>query len=238
MTGEQLEFKVIQVPGGERQLLFINGFGGNFEQPGVEWYMNRIREHDYDATYVQLPTRVDDYMEDVIKPCMEVEKGLDEHVAVGFSFGGLTLTYMFGARRRIFVSPFLGVNEKWLAKGHKTVVRLLSLISRPILKRQFEKEDAGPLAVNDDMKGLPEFVSFRTIDQLFRMQDSVPEPRQDDVVFYSPEDKVVSVARIEDRIYENELRSHTYRGGHMFYLTRDRKEMVSSLLGEIGDGFS
>lgn len=233
MKQEQLEFEVRRVPAGKRRLLFINGYGGNFEQPGVEWYMNRLREHGLDITYIQLPTRVKDFKEDVLRPCLKVERGMGEHVSAGFSFGGLVLTYMFGAKRRVFLSPFWAVNERWVSKGSKAVVKLLSMITKPIIPRHFDKEDAGELAVEDDMKGIPEMVSFRTIEQFFEAQDEMPEPMENDIAFYSPKDRVVSPDAIEKRGVE--LRP--YPGGHMFYLTRKRKEIMEQILSAIDEGY-
>ena len=234
MTQVPLDFNVRRVPGGKKKLLFINGYGGNFKQPGVKWYMNRFNEHGLDVTYVQLPTRVNDFTEDVLKPCLEVEKEMGEHVAAGFSFGGLALAYMNGSRRRIFLSPFWTMNERWSHKGHKAAVKLLSIITKPMLPRQFDKDDAGALAVDDDMKGIPNFVSFRTIDQFFEAQKNIPPAIKGDTVFYSPQDMIISPRMIEERGIE----AHPYQGGHMFYLTRKRREVMKDILLKIDEGFS
>ncbi|MEA3558580.1 MAG: hypothetical protein U9R75_04935 [Candidatus Thermoplasmatota archaeon] len=234
VTGRPLEFNVRRVPGGENRLLFINGYGGTFEQPGVKWYMNRFRDHDLDVTYIQLPTRVNDFTNEVLGPCLEVEKEMGKHVAAGFSFGGLTLAYMHGSRRRIFLSPFWAVNDRWSGKGHKAVVNVLSSITKPLLPRQFDKEEAGELAVDDDMEGMPKLVSFRTIEQFFKAQENIPPPEENDVVFYSPKDTIISPRVIENRGIE----AHPYQGGHMFYLTRGRKEVTKNILLKIDEGFS
>lgn len=233
MPAEGLEFEVTRFRGGERKLLFINGYGGNLEQPGVGWLMNRLTEHGLDVTHVQLPTEVRDFESDVLEPAREVERGLGDHVGVGFSFGALTLTFLEGARKRIFLSPFWGVNDKWMVRGTEGVVSLLSIITKPMLPRRFGKEEAGPLAVDEDLAGIPEHVSFRTIDQFFRAQKVLPPPRPGDVVFYSPQDKVVSLGAIEKRGVE----THQFRGGHMFYLSRDRRTLMVSILEQVDRGF-
>lgn len=233
MTQEPLHFEIRKVPGKGRELLFINGYGGNFKQPGVKWYMNRFKEHGLDVTYVQLPTLVDDFRKDVLEPCMELEGEMGEHVSAGFSFGGLTLAYMKGARRRIFLSPFWGLNEKWSGNAHKAVVKILSVIRKPILPRHFDKEDAGELAVDDDLIGIPDYVSFRTIEQFFEAQEKMPAPMIGDAVFYSPDDRIISTNIVEERGAE----LHPYRGGHMFYLTRDRKDVMRRILHAVDEGF-
>ena len=225
--------RIRHMPGGGRRVLFIHGYGGNLGQPGVKWFMNRFREHGLDMTYVQLPTEVGDIQEEVIGPVREVEKRLGTHVAVGFSFGGLVLSYLDGARKRIFLSPFWGVNDRWMIRGTESVVKLLSVITKPVLPRRFGREEAGPLAAERDMKGIPEHVSFRTIDQFFRAQRQLPPSREGDVVFYSPDDKVISLSAIENR----DIETHRFRGGHMFYLSRERAEIMERVLSQVDMGF-
>lgn len=232
-----MEFDVKHIPGGDRKLLFINGFGGNCNQPGIKWWLNRLNENDLDITCIQLPTFFTDFDHDVVKRCLDIQEVMDDHVAVGFSLGGLALSSLFKAKKRIFISPFWGVNERWKTPTHEQMLKLLKLITVPVLKRQFEKEDAGPLAVEEDIYGIPDRISFRTIDQFLKAHDKLPDPRKNDFVFYSHQDKIVSPAVIQNRIDGFELDSSTYYGGHMFYLTRGRAELVSSIMSEINKGF-
>jgi hypothetical protein len=227
------EFQVEHFPGGDRKLLFIHGYGGNLKQPGVKWFMERFRERDLDVTCIILPTVVRDFNEEVLEPARNVERSMGEHVAAGFSFGGLTLAYLYWAKRRIFLSPFWGVNDRWMVRGTESVVRLLSAITKPLLPRRFDMEEAGPLAVEEDLEGIPQYVSFETVDQFFKAQCDIPPPMEGDVVFYSPQDQVVSMSAIENRGIE----THQFRGGHMFYLSRQRKEIMNSILRKIDEGF-
>jgi hypothetical protein len=233
----QLEFGVIHFQGEGGKVLFINGFGGNCKQPGIQWWINRMLEHDLDITCIQLPTFFKDFEHDVLKPCMDIQEVMDDHVAVGFSFGGLALSYLFKARRRIFISPFWAVNERWMTHGHEQMLKLLKIITMPVLKRQFEKEDAGPLAVDEDIFGIPDRISFRTIDQFMKAHDNLPEPLDGDFVFFSPQDRVVSPSVINDRVKKFKLEHHSYYGGHMFYLTRKRAELARAILTEVDRGF-
>jgi len=227
------EFHVEHIPGGERKLLFIHGYGGNPEQPGVRWFMEKFREHGLDVTYIILPTVVRDFDEDVLEPAREVERSMGEHVAAGFSFGGLTLSYLFWAKRRIFLSPFWGVNDRWMHKGTQSVVKMLSMITKPLLPRRFDMEEAGPLAVEKDLEGIPQYVSFETVDRFFKAQKEIPPPMEGDVVFYSTGDRLVSLSAIENRGIEK----HQFRGGHMFYLSRERKNIMKNILRKIDEGF-
>jgi hypothetical protein len=151
---------------------------------------------------------------------------MEDHFVAGFSLGGLTATYLEGARRTVYLSPFWGINERWAFKGLGGVLRILAGFNAPPLKRHFDLEDAGPMAEENDMKGIPDHVDPRTIHEMHLAQIRMPEPRETDVVFYCPKDAVISRNAIERRNIEK----HTFRGGHMFYLSRDRKEIINDII--------
>lgn len=234
MSKEPLKFKVLQMEGEGEKVLFIHGYGGNIEQPGVRWVMNRFRDANYSVTYIQLPTIIDDFEKDILQPVRKVQEGLDEHVIVSFSLGGLTASYLEGQLRTIYLSPFWGINDRWSFKGLGPLLKILAGINKPALKRHFEKEDAGPMAVEDDMKGIPDEVTPRTIKEMHEAQGNMPEPDPSDVVFYCPKDAVVSINAIEKR----DLEKHTFNGGHMFYLSRERKQIMEKVISIIEESFS
>jgi hypothetical protein len=230
------EFQVEHFPGGDRKLLFIHGYGGNLEQPGVKWFMERFREHGLDVTCIMLPTAVKDFREEVLEPARNVERRMGTHVAVGFSFGGLTLSYLYWAERRIFLSPFWGVNDRWMLKGTENLVRLLSIINKPLIPRRFDMDEAGPLAVEKDLEGIPQYVSFETLDQFFKAQSEIPPPMEGDVAFYSPQDQVVSLSAIEKRGIEIHrftyvLSLQTEEGDHSEHPPEDRRGVRSDPFG-------
>lgn len=225
----QLEFRTERLSEGESELLFIHGYGGNMEQPGVRWMMNRFIEAGFGVTYIQLPTRFASFDEEVLAPVMRIQKGLDDHVIAAFSLGGLAAVFLEGARRRVFLSPFWGINDRWTFKGLGTVLNLLASINIPHLKRHFEKEDAGPLAEDDDLKGVPDFVDPKTIHEMHQAQRNIPPPMENDIAYYCPEDKVISISAVEARgIYTRQ-----FSGGHMFYLSRDRVSIMEDIISDL-----
>lgn len=226
LNSKHLKFRTVRIDGGEKELLFIHGFGGNLEQPGVKWTMKRLRNANYSVTYVQLPTIISNFREDIVEPVMDVRKGLDRHVIAGFSLGGLTAAYLKNDTRKVYLSPFWGINERWAFKGLGGILKVLAGFNKPSLKRHFEKEDAGPLGVEEDMRGIPDSVDPRTIHEMHHAQIRMPEPSLNDVVFYCPRDMVISIKAIEKRAIEK----HTFRGGHMFYLSKDRNEIMKEII--------
>jgi len=233
----QLDFKVKHYSGGARKLLFIFGFGCNEKQPGLKWFMDRLLKRRFDITCVQLPTDISDFKADVISRLKLIEEEMGDHVSIGFSYGGLALSFLDRSRRRIFISPFWGVNERWRIKGDHTLATFLSVIPKPLLKRNFDIEDAGQLAVNEDLLGMPERISFRSIHQFFEAQKLLPDPQPNDVVFFSRKDMVVSPGMIEERISRFNIDHREYHGGHLFYLDENREDLIIRILKEIDISF-
>ena len=233
----QLEFEVKRYPGTAGRLLFIWGFGCNDKQPGMGWFLERLLKKKYDVTCVQLPTEITDFKDQILRKLEDIEKGLGDHVSVGFSYGGLALSFLFGSSRRIFISPFWGVNERWRMKGDEAIATVLSVVPKPLIKRKFDTADAGALAVDDDLIGIPERISFRSVHQFFEAQKALPGPRQNDFVFYTRDDLVVSPEVIDNRIREFGIEHRTYNGSHIFYLDEEREETMIGILGEIDRSF-
>ena len=229
VTGKGQEFRKIRMEGGDIELLFIHGFGGNLDQPGVKWTMARFKEAGFNVTYVQLPTVIGSFQEDILKPVEEIHNELGDHFVAGFSLGGLVASYLEGAKRTVYLSPFWGINERWAFKGLGGVLKILAGFNAPSLKRHFDLEDAGPMAKDNDMKGIPDRVDPRTIHEMHLAQIHMPEPLHTDTVFYCPKDAVISINAIESRNIEK----HTFKGGHMFYLSRERKEIMEYIIGSM-----
>jgi len=219
-------FKAVDYSSGRRKLLFIHGFGGNLSQPGIKWALNRFTEAGFGVTYIQLPVVIRDFKKELVEPAREVGASLGDHITAGFSLGGLTAAYLEGSSRTVYLSPFWGISDRLEFRGLTTALSLLARINMPPLKRHFEKEDAGPLATDEEMYGIPEYILPKTVHEMRKAQLGMPEPRKDDIVFYSPADRIVSISAIERR----DMIRYTYRGGHMFYLSRERKEIMDRII--------
>ncbi len=179
-------------------MLFLHGYGGNLDQPGVRWTMERFKEAGFSVTYVQLPTVISDFNKDILQPVKEVQEGLGLHVVVGFSLGGLAAAYIERSIKTVYLSPFWGINDRWGIKGLGGVLRVLAGFNAPSLKRRFDLKDAGPMAVGEDLLGIPEKVDPKTIHEMYDAQVNMPEPEKGDVVFYCPRDAVISIKAIEE----------------------------------------
>jgi len=233
----QLDFEMKHYPGSSGKLLFIWGFGCNDKQPGLSWFIERLLKREYDITCVQLPTDISDFRTQVLDRLEEIEKDLGDHVGIGFSYGGLALSFLFGSSRRIFISPFWGINEKLRMTGDETIATVLSVVPKPLIHTKFETDDAGPLAVDEDLIGIPEKISFRSVHQFFEAHKVLPDPRPNDLVFFSKSDNIVSPDVIEKRVEKFGIDHQLYNGGHIFYLDKDREETMIRILEEIDRSF-
>ncbi|MGA1821395.1 MAG: alpha/beta fold hydrolase [Thermoplasmatota archaeon] len=218
---------------GDREILFLMGFGCGLNQPGMIWAKDRIVNSGFRATFVELPTHFEDFQADVIDPCLEIERGMGDHVLIGFSMGGLAGSFLFGSRRRIFLCPFWGISET-LHKGWTDfALRNLRVIRFRMLPRRFHHGDMGEFAVKEDLEGLPEFLDFHSISEMKEKQLNLPPPRDGDIVFWSKEDLLIGHREILDRGVEQRL----FDGGHMIYLVGDRESIFGEILDLADDEF-
>ncbi|MGA1848076.1 MAG: hypothetical protein ACMUHB_01930 [Thermoplasmatota archaeon] len=233
----QLEFRVKHFEGSGSRVIFIFGFGCNLEQPGLRWCLERFMKEELDLTCIQLPTDITDFQTEVISRCEDIQEAAGDNVTLGFSYGGLALSFLNGSRRRIFIAPFWEVNERWMKKGGHALAAFLSLAHGPGLKRKFYTRDAGPLAVDEDLEGMPDRISFSSVHQFFQAQKDLPPPKRNDIIFYGSDDIVVSTRAMEERINRFGLESRRFAGGHIFYLENNREEIIDMILHEVKSSF-
>jgi hypothetical protein len=233
----QLEFKVKHFEGSGSRVVFMFGFGCNLDQPGLNWCLDRFMEEGLDITCIQLPTDISDFQGEVVSRCEDILEAVGDNVTVGFSYGGLVLSFLKGTRRRIFIAPFWEVNERWMKKGGHALAAFLSVAHGPGLKRKFYTRDAGPLAVDDDLEGMPDRISFSSVHQFFEAQKALPPPLENDIVLYGSDDIVVSTRRIEERIERFGMDHRKFQGGHIFYLENNRTGILELVLHEVRNSF-
>ncbi len=223
-----IETKVV---GKGDKVLLLLGFGLRFDEPGTIWMMDRFAGEGLGSTFVSLPTEIGDYRTDIVGPCRDVESGMGEHVLLGLSLGGLTGAYLEGSKKRIFLSPFWGVNDIFQKRGMDAALAVMRALNFRKLRRHFAIKDAGHFAVAEDLKNIPEEISIETIAQMLRMQSEIPPPRSTDVVYRSRDDFIISHSAVDRRgipIIE-------YDGGHMVHLVEDRDRIFDGIVGTIGN---
>jgi len=212
-------------------VMFLLGFGINFDQPGTRWLMDSFKEKGYETTFVMVPTDLTDFRTELVDPAKEIETSLGDPLVIGLSLGGLVASYMGRSRRRIFLSPFWGVHDTLRRKGLDLALQKLKKVRYRLLPRVFTVADAGYFAVEDDLVGIPAGLSFSTLSQMVSMQQEMPPLREDDVVYRSKQDFIIS----HNTIDEKARIIREYDGGHLIHLVKDRDLLFSEIFGLLDD---
>jgi len=217
--------EINRIDGRGKKVLFLLGFGMNFDQPGTKWLMDRFDEREIDTTFVSLPVEFHDYKKELIDPCKNLLTVGDYEAIVGFSLGGLAGAHLTGVKRRIFISPFWRVNSRWLNIWTKIVVHGMARFRIRLVPRKFNLSDAGYHAVEEDLVGIPQFLDPRAIEEMAKAQEGLPPPEKGDAGIYCPDDMIIDPSLVEKRVKE----AYRYNGGHMFHLVKDRERNMEVL---------
>ena len=224
LSPSTVTIRVKRIKGGQKKVLFLPGYGMEFDQPGVKWLMEGFRGR-CDATFVTFSTEFSDHEGELIHPCRDLLSKDTYDELVGFSLGGLVVAYLNGFERRVFISPFWGINPRLVNIWTRTAVRGMARFRIKLVPRNFAISDAGHYAVEEDLKGMPIFLDARTIEEMAKAQEGLPPPEKGDAGIYCPDDMVMDPSLVEKRVKE----AYRYNGGHMFHLVKDRERNMEVL---------
>lgn len=213
------------------EVLLLLGYGVRLDHPGVKWLFRKFEKGGVKTTFLQLPVVIEDFREDILDPVNNVRKDMRSHAVIGFSLGGLTASFLHDAEKRIFLSPFWGLNEEIEKGWMKVALKGLRVVRLRILPSRYDLVDMGYYSTEEDLKGMPEFMDFHTISEMMETQKSMPPPEEGDIVYWSPQDPLIS----HDAVREREVRTREYKGGHMVYLVKDRERIFDEIVGMCRD---
>ncbi|PGF16267.1 alpha/beta hydrolase [Natrinema sp. CBA1119] len=220
---------------GDRDLVFVLGWGNRIEHENVRWLVDRLTEADYRVTVFQLPTVVTDFETEWVKPIADVVDELESYRLFTHSTGGLVAEYLEGAEHRVYLSPWWGFH----ADMRNPIVSLAMTLplSRSILPTGgTDREMLGALATDRQLEDTPSRVAPTFLREAKRAQSHLPpfQFEETGVVFYTPDDAVVSAATIEERAPEaNRI---AYEGGHQLFDSPARDEHIETVLAALEDG--
>ena len=221
----KIPFGIRHLKGGGPAVLFIMGYGNDFNNPGVRWLIDRIRRSDLNCKLVRIPTRFDSFREDIIERCEDLEKSMGGHTLISHSFGGLAGAYLTGSRRRIFLSPYWGVPPGRRNPISEWIVKSMGGSKIPLIPRGFGKRDLGDLARKGDIDPVPRFLTFRSVNQIIDLCDNLPPARKGDVAYISEDDRIIDLGAVKGRGIEVRY----FKGGHQPFVVSDR----GRIFGEI-----
>ena len=219
---------------GERDLVFVLGWANEPEHANVRWLIDRLTGAGYRVHAIEIPRVVSDFDAEYLAPVSEYVRDLGEYRFLGHSTGGLIGAFLDDPEpiTRVYLSPWWGLHDDL----RNPVVSLLSMIPtcRTILPVDFDADMLGDLAPPEQVEDVPERVAPTFLREAKRAQSRLPPFDQNAVVFYNPEDLVVSVDAIRERAPESN--AVIYEGGHELFNSSAREEHVDTLLSAIDEG--
>jgi len=213
-------------------VLWVMGWGNTTEGRHERWFVDRMTGAGYGVHAATVPINGTDFRADYVDPLVEYRRGLGDHRIVSHSTGGLAVAHLRPETPAVYLSPWWGLGEgtPWFA----TLLFRLP-VATPFIPAPVEPAVLGGLATEDDASG-PDRLSPAWMRAMTSAQDDLPPIKPEDVVFYSPDDGVVSPRAIEDHASEEQL--HPYEGGHEFFASEERDRIGERVLDAIDRAFT
>ncbi|RYJ13849.1 alpha/beta hydrolase [Halogeometricum borinquense] len=218
-------------------LLFVLGWGNEPDDKHVSWLLDRLTE-EYCVHAVTLPMNGWDFDDQYLSPVRTYYEDHDFDVVLSHSTGGLIAAHLAdvvdNAPRNVFLSPWWGTAPN---DGFESVV-LPYYLQIPTTRRLFSPERdtsvIGDLKSEDEYDEAPQGISPAFLRTIMDAQARLPYFREQDVVFCSLSDRMVSVRAIGDRTPTENLRP--YDGGHEFFSSSGREAVVEDVLAVLDEG--
>ena len=219
---------------GDDDLVFVLGWANKPEYANVRWLIDRLVDEGYRVHAIEIPRVVSDFDAEYLDPVAEYVTGLGEYRFLGHSTGGLIGAFLDDPApiTRVYLSPWWGMHEDL----RNPIVSLLSKLPtrRTILPADFEADMLGDLAPPEQVEDVPERVAPTFLREAARAHARLPPFDGDAVVFYTPEDPVVSADAIRERTPA--ANAVVYDGGHELFNSSAREEHLDALLAAIDRG--
>lgn len=224
----------VQYGDGDKRLVFVLGWGNRPEHEGVQWLVDALTTEGYRVDVFELPRTIRDFEAQYLDPVQSHLDGLDAYRLLSHSTGGLITRYVTDddLETRTYLSPWWGFHEGLQNPIVSVLLRLP--IARPILPATSDRSDLGELASDEWVEDSPSYAAPTFLREARRAQAAMPPFDEGDVVFYNPEDPIVSGDAIEaDAPASNRV---SYDGGHELFNSRSREAHLPALLRVIENG--
>lgn len=217
---------------GEGDLVFVLGWANKPEYAGLRWLIDRLTESGHRVHAMEIPRVISDFDAEYLEPVADYVAELDEYRLLGHSTGGLIGEFLDGPTTRVYCSPWWGFHDDLRNPLVSLLMRLPT--RRRLLPAEFEREDLGELASDRQVEEVPDRVAPTFLREAKRAQSRLPPFHEGAVVFYTPEDPVVSADAIRERTPE--ANGVVYEGGHELFNSPARDEHVETLLAAVDRG--
>lgn len=212
-------------------LVFVLGWGNQPEHETVRWLIDRLVEAGYRVHAIEIPTTITDFDAEYRQPVAEYVATLSSYRLLTHSTGGLIGAFLSGPKTRVYLSPWWGMHEDQDGLLARLFARLP--IARPLFPTGIDAEAIGTLASGEQLADAPDAVSPTFLREIRRAQAALPPFRPDSVVFFSPDDRVVSPTAIQARApAENRV---PYDGGHELFSSSDREALATEVVDAVDE---
>lgn len=211
------------------RVLFIMGWGNDFDQPGIRWLVRRLNLDGFSVTAVRIPTDIKDYKRDIIDPVVALSGDMNGPILIAHSFGAVAGRYVTGSRKRTFSSPYWGIPKHRMFPFWKQALTLLQWLGIPIIDRGYGPAEIGDIVEEDDHNLIPRRISIRTIFQVWKAQRAMPGLQECDHIFYSVSDRISDLEAISGA----SCRKTSYAGGHAFFTSSSRDKTMHDILYDL-----
>jgi len=224
---------------GDPDLVVVLGWGNRIDHENVRWLVDLLVDGGYRVHVFQIPVNISDFQAEYLDPVLAYidRAGLGEYRFLGHSTGGLVGAHVRDPTpvTRTYLSPWWGYPEDQQGIGLR-IVEKLPLSAQVVPAGTADRDALGELATDRQIAENPGTASPAFIGATRRAQADLPPFDGDAVVFYTPEDRVVSVPAIEDRVPERNRIA--YQGGHELFSSPAREEPLDVLLAAVDRGLA
>jgi hypothetical protein len=217
---------------GERDLVFVLGWGNTPEHANVRWLIDHLQQAGYRVHTFEIPTTITDFEAEYLDPVATFVDELDAYRLLAHSTGGLIGAYLDDPITRVYLSPWWGIHHD----QDGLLARLLARLpfARPIIPVDGDPAAIGDLVTDDQLADGPDAIAPTLVREVRRAQDGLPAVDDSAVVFYTPDDQVVSPAAIRERAPD--ANTVTYDGGHELFSSQCREAYLDPIRAALEDG--
>ncbi|MFW5956471.1 MAG: alpha/beta hydrolase [Halorhabdus sp.] len=213
-------------------LVFVLGWGNQPEHVTVRWLIDHLVADGYRVHVMALPITITDYQDEYLDPVADYVESLGSYRLLAHSTGGLIASFLDEPVTRVSLSPWWGFHEEQDGLLGRLVARLP--IARPVVPVGIDREAIGDLATDRQLENGPDAIAPTLLREVRTAQADLPPFDEESVVFFTPNDRVVSPDAIRERAPESNRIA--YDGGHELFSSRVRDEHLPQLRDAIESG--
>ena len=213
-------------------LLFVMGWSNRLEGENERWFIDRLANEGYRVHVIQLPTDIADFDREYLRPVQRYHDAHEPSVVVGHSLGGLITAHLETDAARVYLAPWWGIYGLKHLRWQSWIVPRLPIRTK-VIPTNASREEIGAYVTDEQWAALPKRISPVFITEVYRAQEERPPISDEDVVFCSLRDTIVSVNAIGEVATPDQI--HLYDGGHELFSSASRRAATREVLAVLAE---